>query len=98
MVNSGPNSTATLMMDLIMGILIWKSVRQKLAPSMAAASGISLGMAVWPASMITVENGMRRQQWTRITEAMASVGSPSHMGAPYGLKIWREISTQVITL
>src|SRR5258708_34186407 len=93
-----PNSTAALRMGVIMGQLNWNHVRQKPGPSMAAASGISLGIAVRPASRITVENGISRQQCTRITEAMASLGSPSHMGASYGLKTWAQTSTHVITL
>ena len=80
-----PKRTATLRMGVIIGILIWKRVRQKPAPSMAAASGISFGMAERPASMITVENGISRQQCTRTTDAMARCGSPSHIGALYGL-------------
>src|SRR6202047_3938503 len=80
-----PNSTATLMMGAIIGMLMRKRMRQNPAPSMAAASGMSLGIAVSPASMMTVENGIRRQQWTRITDAIANFGSPSHIGAPYGL-------------
>src|SRR5215467_2930853 len=97
-VNTVPNRTATLMMGTIMGRLIWNSVRQKPAPSMAAASGISLGIAVRPASRITVENGISSEQCTRMTEPIASVGSPSHMGALYGLEIWALTNTHVITL
>src|SRR6266436_8732539 len=51
----------------------------------AAASGMSLGIAVRPASNMTVENGIRRQLWTKRTEAMARRGSPSHIGALNGL-------------
>src|SRR5258707_2251166 len=93
-----PNSTATLRMGVIMGRLIWNSVRQKPAPSMAAGSGISLGIAVRPASTITEENGISRQQCTRITEAIASLGSPSHTGATHGLQTSAQTSTHVITL
>src|SRR5262249_2994551 len=83
-----PNRTPTERIGVIMGRLIWNVVRQKPAPSMAAASGISFEIAERPASMMTVENGIRRQQWTRITEAIARCGSPSHIGALYGLKKW----------
>ena len=71
----------TLRIGVIIGMLIWKSVRQNPAPSLAAASGISFGIAVRPASMMTVENGISRQQCTRTTDAIARCGSPSHIGA-----------------
>src|SRR5579863_2843867 len=93
-----PKRTTTLRMGVIIGKLTLNNVRQKPAPSMAAASGISLGMAVRPARIMTVENGIKRQQWTRITDAMASVGSPSHIGVSYGLTNPSHTSTQVITL
>ena len=76
-----PNRTATLMMGSIIGMVIWKSVRKKPAPSTAAASSMSRGMEVSPASMITVANGSIRQVWTMMTEIIASAGSPSHIGA-----------------
>src|SRR5258708_18741237 len=93
-----PNNTATLMIGTIMGRLIWNSVRQKPAPSIEAASGISLGMAVRPASRMTVENGINRQQCTRITDPMANDGSPSHIGVLYGSTNPSQTSTQVMTL
>src|SRR5579862_9678058 len=93
-----PNSTATLRIGVIMGRLIWNKVLQKPAPSMDAASGISLGIAVRPASRITVENGISRQQCTRITDAMASLVSPSQYGPLYGLTNPSHTSTQVTTL
>src|SRR5262245_13031259 len=93
-----PKRTATERIGAIIGMLIWKVVRQKPAPSIAAASGISFEMAERPASMITVENGIRRQQWTRMTDAIARCGSPSHIGAAYGLTRWSATRTQVMTL
>src|SRR5207248_8255090 len=93
-----PKRTATLRMGVMMGRLIWNRVRQKPAPSMDAASGISLGMAVLPASRITVENGMSRQQCTSITEAMASLSSPNHIGGENLFTNPSHINTQVITL
>src|SRR5437762_14384356 len=83
-----PKRTATLMIGIIIGSRIRNSVRQKPAPSTAAASGISFGIAVRPASRITVENGIRGQLWTRNTEAMASCGLPSQLGAVNGLDDW----------
>ena len=63
-----PKSTATLMIGSIIGSWIWKSVRKKPAPSTAAASGMSFGIAVQPARRITVANGSMCQVWTRITD------------------------------
>src|SRR5262252_8035394 len=93
-----PKRTATERIGVIIGRLIWKAVRQNPAPSIAAASGISFEIADRPASMITVENGMSRQQWTRMTDAIARWGSPSHIGVLNGLTKWKWTSTQVITL
>src|SRR5262249_60041021 len=93
-----PNRIATLRIGRIIGIVISNNVRQNPAPSTAAASGMSLGIAVSPASTMTVENGRRRQVWTRITDAMASVGSPSHIGVSYGLARGSATSTQLMTL
>src|SRR2546430_4970073 len=91
-----PKRTATLMIGVIIGRRIRNSVRQKPAPSTAAASGISFGTAVLRASRITVEKGIRRQLWTRRTEVMARWGSPSHMGAMNGLYTCSAPSTQLI--
>src|ERR1051326_2548586 len=93
-----PNSTATPRIGVIIGRLIWNVVRQNPAPSMAAASGISFGIALLPASRITVENGINRQQCTRITEVIASPSCPSHIGGEYLLTNPSQTSAQVITL
>ena len=55
-------------------------------------------MAVLPASKIIVENGIRRQQCTRITDAMASFSSFSYIGGENLLTKPSQISTHVITL
>jgi hypothetical protein len=79
-VKTTPKRTATLMIGFIIGSVISRCVRQNPAPSTAAASGISFGIEVSPASRITVENGIIRQEWTAMTDAIARLGSPSHIG------------------
>ncbi len=96
-VKTTPKSTATLMMGRIIGRVIWKCVRQNPAPSTAAASGISFGIEVRPARRITVENGIIRQAWTAMTEAMASPGWPSHMGGSKRFTRWTCASIQFTT-
>src|ERR1700675_3027422 len=62
---------------------------QFVAPSTAAASYISLGMARRPAIRMSVQNGSDFQMCTRIAIPNASVGSLSQLGpsAPVNLKI-----------
>jgi len=88
------------MIGSIIGTRIRNSVRQKPAPSTAAASGMSLGMAVRPASRITVrkwndgaklvyqQHGGDREVW------FAELTS----GALNGLYTCVATSTQLITL
>ena len=54
-----PKSRATSTIGRIIGSVIVKCVRQKPLPSTAAASGMSRGIDVRPASRITVANGQR---------------------------------------
>src|SRR3990170_1505717 len=81
-VKTTPNRTATVATGSSSGRLTWKSRRQNEAPSMTAASRISTGMAVSPASTITVAKGNIRQTCTMIIAMMASVGSPSQYSQP----------------
>jgi len=59
---------------------MWSSRDQKPAPSTSAASLTSRGIEVSPARMMTVAKGSRRQTWTAITDAIARLRSPNHMG------------------
>src|SRR3990170_1104409 len=81
-VKTTPNRTATVATGSSSGRLTWKSRRQNEAPSMTAASRISTGMEVSPASTITVAKGNIRQTCTMIIAMMASVGSPSQYSQP----------------
>ncbi len=76
-VNTTPKRIATVRIGSIIGIVIWKVLLSGPAPSMSAASWISLGMEVSPARRITVENGSMRQTWTVMIATIPSTGSPS---------------------
>src|ERR1043166_5566364 len=66
-----PKSSATRLMGRISGSVTWKKLRQKPAPSTAAASWMSCGIEPWPASRITVASGSCRQTWTALTAPLA---------------------------
>src|SRR5438309_2910814 len=62
---------------------------QLVAPSTEAASYISAGIAIRPATRIRVQNGSDFQMWTRIARPSASAGLLSQFGpsAPVHRKI-----------
>src|SRR5438552_17769616 len=91
-----PKSTATFTIGSIIGMVIWNMVRQNPAPSTAAASGISRGIAVSPASSITVENGSKRKLYTPINDIIAIEGSQSHIGQSHGRYWYNVLCTQLI--
>jgi hypothetical protein len=97
-VKTTPKRSATFMIGRIIGSSIAKSRRKKPAPSTSAASGMSRGIAVHPASRMTVANGSMCQACTRITESIARRGSPSHIGAPNGSTSRRRTRTHDSTL
>ena len=80
------------------GSVIVKCVRQKPLPSIAAASGMSRGIDVRPASRITVAKGSVRHVWTRMTDSIARRGSPSHIGGFTGSTRSAAASVQFTTL
>src|SRR4051812_19579941 len=59
---------------------------QEVAPSTAAASYCSFGIASRPAMRISVQNGSACQMWTSIAMAIASVGLVSQ----FGPSIWKK--------
>src|SRR4029079_11614143 len=92
-----PNSMATLRIGRSIGSVISNRVRQKPAAATAADSGMARGVAVQAASRMTVENGSRRQVWTTITEIIARVGWPSHIGLSNGFTPWGAKKTPRLT-
>src|SRR6266542_5788531 len=79
-VNTTPNSTATPVIGSSSGSSMSNSRRQKLAPSISAASLISWGIELMPASRITVASGSMRQVCTdrKSTRLNSSHGSISY--------------------
>ena len=64
----------------IIGTTTWRNRCMKLVPSTRAASRISVGTDVNPASSTMAENGNVRHTLTMMQAAIARWGSPSHTG------------------
>ena len=67
------------------GIVTLRKRAQALAPSIEAASYRSIGMVCRPASSEMAKNGVPRQMLTKITEPIASAGSPRKPEAGKGI-------------
>src|SRR5918996_2605682 len=76
-VKIAPNNAATAMTGRVSGIVTSNMRRQKPAPSTRAASSMSWGRAITPASTMTAAGGTSRQTCTAMTDTMASDGLPS---------------------
>ena len=79
------------------GKVIWNMVRNKPAPSMAAASWMSCGMLLRPPSRMTVASGSVRQTCTVTIDAIARFGCPSQIGQVCGPKTCSARRVQLIT-
>ena len=64
----------------ISGKLTWKNMRKPVAPSTRAASWMSDGIAIRPASRMMVQNGSHFQTWVTITAPRAIQRSVSQSG------------------
>jgi len=67
-------------MGAIIGTITFRKRCRKVAPSTLAASRISGGTEVSPASSTMALNGKPRQTFTNITESSARAGCPSQTG------------------
>ena len=72
------SSTTMITMFRMPGSVTWRKRPTAVAPSTAAASYSSPGIAFMPARKLIPKNGKPRQTLTAITEPMAVPGSLSH--------------------
>ena len=81
-VRTAPKSAATATTGIVSGSVISHRRRQKPAPSIAAASLMSFGIEMSPASMITAASGTIRHVCTATTDAIARLSRPSQYMLP----------------
>ncbi len=78
-------------MFLTPGSVTWRKRWSGPAPSTAAASYISAGMALTPARKLIPKKGKPRQMFTPITDAIAVFGSDSQP-TPWGSR-WKTLTS-----